>query len=178
MDTTDGIGAMQVAQIIVQWVHVLAGVMWFGGAVAINMLVFPSMLVLTPDQQRRFGRALSPKLSRFFSIVAGTVILMGIIRGTLLGPITNLGILFGTPYGWTWLIALIMTIGLAFIGARYVGPTAERMYSDDSLWNFGPNQPPPAGLLAHTQLLRTISMIEMVGFLVVFTLMILMRFGL
>jgi uncharacterized membrane protein len=173
-----GLGAMQVAQIVVQWVHVLAGIMWFGGAVVLNMLVFPAMQVLTPDQQRRMGRALTPKLSRFFQVVAMVVILMGIIRGTLLGPIRDLGSLFGTAYGWTWLTALVLTIGLGFIGGRYVGPTSERMYSDDSLWNFGPGQPPPAGLMAHVQLLRTIGMIEMVGFLVVFTLMILMRFGL
>jgi len=169
---------VDIFQIVVHWVHVLAGLMWFGGAIVINMLVFPSILVLTPDQQRRFGRELSPKLSRFFSIVAGVVILFGIIRGTLLGPIKGLDVLFGTPYGLTWLAALVLTIGLAFIGARYVGPTAERMYSDDTLWNFGPGQQPPAGLQAHSQLLRTIGMIEMVGFLAIFTLMVLMRFGL
>ena len=169
---------MDIFQIVVQWIHVLSGVMWFGGAVAINMLVFPTVTVLPPEQQRRFGRALSPKLSRFFSIVAGIVMLFGIIRGTLLGPIKGLDILFGTAYGLTWLAALILTIGLAIIAARVVGPTAERMYGDDSLWDFGPGQPPPAGLLAHVHLMRTVGMIEMVGFLVVFTLMILMRFGL
>ena len=175
---SEGLGVMQILQIIVQWVHVLAGILWFGGGVAINMLVFPAMQVLTPEQQRRMGRALTPKLGRFFQTVAIVVLLMGIIRGTVLGPITNLGILFGTAYGWTWLTALVLTIGPGFIGGRYVGPTSERMYADDSLWNFGPGQPPPAGLMAHVQLLRTIGMIEMVGFLLVFTLMILMRFGL
>jgi len=97
---------VDIFQIVVQWIHVLAGLMWFGGAIVINMLVFPSILVLTPDQQRRFGRELSPKLSRFFSIVAGIVILFSIIRGTLLGPIKGLDVLFGTPYGLTWLAAL------------------------------------------------------------------------
>src|SRR5688572_1098415 len=169
---------MDIFQIVVQWIHVLAAILWVGGFAAINFLVFPSLTVLPPEQQRRFGRALAPKLSRFFSIVAGTVMLFGIIRGTLLGPIKGLDILFATPYGLTWLAALIITIGLAVIGARIVGPTAERMYNDDSLWDFGPGQPPPAGLLAHVQLLRTVGMIELVGFLVVFTLMILMRFGL
>ena len=53
---------MDVFQIIVQWIHVLAGIMWFGGAVAINMLVMPTVMVLPPEQQRRFGRALSPRL--------------------------------------------------------------------------------------------------------------------
>jgi len=40
---------VDIFQIVVQWVHVLAGLMWFGGAIVINMLVFPSILVLTPD---------------------------------------------------------------------------------------------------------------------------------
>jgi copper resistance protein D len=169
---------MDVLQIVVQWLHVLAGVLWFGGAVAVNLLVLPSMTVLPPEHQRRFGRALTPRLSRFFSIVAGIVMLMGILRGTVFGPIRGLDTLFGTAYGLTWLAALVLTIGLAVIGARFVGPTAERMYADDSLWSFGPGQPPPAGLQAHIQLLRTIGTIELAGFLVVFTLMILMRFGL
>jgi copper resistance protein D len=169
---------MDIFQLIVQWVHVLAGILWLGGFAAINFLVFPSMMALPPEQQRRYGRAISPRLSRYFSIVAGTVMLFGLIRGTLLGPIKGLDILFGTAYGLTWIAALILTIGLAVIGARVVGPTAERMYNDDSLWEFGPGQPPPAGLTAHVQLLRTVGMIELAGFLVVFTLMILMRFGL
>jgi copper resistance protein D len=172
---------MDIFQIIVQWLHVLAAILWFGGAVAINVLVFPATAVLEPKAQRRFGQALTPGLSRFFSIVAGLVMLLGIVRGTLLGPIKGLDILFGTPYGLSWLAALILTIGLAVIGARYVGPTAERMYGDDELWEFGPGFPDqhaPSGLLAHQQLLRTISLVELFGFLVVFTLMIFMRFGL
>ena len=171
-------GQVLIFQIVVQWIHVLAGILWFGGTVLVNVLVFPTITVLPPEQQRRYGRAISPKFKRYFSIVAGTVMLFGIIRGTLLGPIKGLDILFGTSYGWTWLAALILTIGLAVIGARVVGPTAERMYNDDSLWDFGPGQPPPAGLMAHVQLLRTVGIIELAGFLVVFTLMILMRFGL
>ena len=167
---------MEYLVIIVQWVHVLAAILWVGGFAVINFLVFPSIPTLPPEQQRRFGRALSPKLKTYFSVVSGIVMLFGIIRGTLLGPIRGLDVLFGTPYGWMWLASLILTIGLAVLGARVVGPTAERMYFDDSLWEFGPGQPPPAGLMAHVQLLRTVGLIETVGFLVVFTLMIGMRF--
>jgi uncharacterized membrane protein len=167
-----------VLQIIVHWVHVLSAILWVGGFAIINFMVFPSIPVLPPEQQRRFGRVLAPKLKTFFSVISGIVMLFGLIRGTLLGPIKGLDILFGSAYGLTWLAALILTIGLGVIGARVVGPTAERMYGDDSLWEFGPGQPPPAGLLAHVQLLRTVGWIESLGFLVVFTLMILMRFGL
>ena len=42
-------------------------------------------------------------------------------------------------------MALLLTIGLAVIGARVVGPTSERMYGDNSLWEFGPGgRRPPA----------------------------------
>ena len=169
---------MDIFQIVVQWVHVLAAILWFGGSVFFSLLLMPNIGVLPPEQQRRFGRAITPKLKTFFSATAGIVMLFGIIRGTLLGPIKGLDILFGTAYGLTWLAALIVTIGLAVLGARFVGPTAERMYHDDSLWDFGPGQPPPAGLIAHVNLLRTLSVIDLLGFLLVFTLMILMRFGL
>jgi len=169
---------MDIFQIVVQWIHVLAAILWFGSAVFFSLLLMPTFPVLPPEQQRRFGRALTDKMKPFFQVVAIVVLVFGIIRGTLLGPIKGLDVLFGTAYGQTWLLALILTIGLIVLGARFVGPTAERMYQDDSLWDFGPGQPPPAGLMAHVQLLRTLSIIDLLGFLIVFTLMILMRFGL
>ena len=73
--------AGQVVQIVVQWVHVLAGILWLGGTVLFSLLVLPTIDVLPPVQQRRFGRALVPRLSRYFSIVAGVTMLMGLIRG-------------------------------------------------------------------------------------------------
>jgi putative copper export protein len=163
--------------VIVQWLHVLAAVLWFGGAVFLSLLLMPTFPVLPPEQQRRFGRALTAKTGPFFQVAAIVVLLMGIIRGTLLGPIKGVDVLFGTVYGQIWLAALILTIGLVVLGARFVGPTAERMYQDDSLWDFGPGQPPPAGLMAHVQLLRTLSIIDLLGFLIVFTLMIMLRFS-
>jgi len=169
---------VQLVQIIVHWVHVIAGILWFGGFAIMTFMVMPSMRILPPEQQRRYGRLLAPQLTRYYGIVAGIVMLFGLLRGTLLGPIKGLDVLFATPYGLTWLAALILTIGLAVIGSRLIGPTAERMYGDDSLWDFGPGQPPPAGLVAHVQLLRTASVIQLVGFVVVFTLMILLRFDL
>jgi len=168
---------MDVFQMVVQWLHVLAGVLWVGGAVFFSVLIMPSFGVLPPEQQRRFGKALTARMTPYFQASAGIVMLMGIIRGTLLGPIKGLDVLFGTAYGQIWLAALILTIGLAVLGARFAGPTARRMYSDDSLWDFGPGQPPPAGLMAHVQLLRTLSIIELLGFAIVFTLMILLRFA-
>lgn len=168
---------MDILQIVVHWIHVLAGIIWFGGTLVVNLLVTPALNVLPPDQQRRLGRQLAGSLRRYYSAAAGVAMLFGILRGTLFGPIKGPDMLFGTAYGLTWLASLILTIGLAFIGSRYSAPTAERMYRDDSLWGFGPNEAPPAGLVAHVQLLRTIGLIELAGFFVVFTLMVFMRFG-
>lgn len=169
---------LQIFQIVVHWLHVVAAVLWVGATVALSVLVMPVAASLPPEQHRRFGRALAPRLTRFFAIVAGLVMLLGLIRGTVLGPIQSVGVLFGTAYGWTWLAALVITAGLMFIGARFVGPTTERMYADDSLWSAAPGQRPSAGLDAHLQLLRTLGLIEMAGFGVVIVLMVLMRFGL
>jgi putative copper export protein len=171
---------MEALQIAVHWLHVVAAILWVGTGVTVTMLVMPLLAGLPPEQQRPIGRRLAPQLSRFYSIVAGVVFLLGILRGTVFGPIRGVDTLFGTPYGLTWLAALVLTIGLMVLGARFAGPTFERMYADDSLWSGagGPAGAPGAGLQAHAQLLRTLAVIELVGFAVVITLMILMRFGL
>lgn len=163
--------------IVVQWVHIVAGALWVGGATATSLLVFPATTVLAPEQQRRLGRALARRLSVFFQAAAGIVVVFGIVRGTLLGPIRSVDVLFGTTYGYLWLASLVLTIALIVLGARVINPTTERMYGDDTLWTHGPGEAPPAGLMAHVHLLRTVGLIQTAGFAVILVMMVLMRFG-
>jgi putative copper export protein len=119
-----------------------------------------------PEQQGRITNArLGAIGKRVFPVVAILIILLGIMRGTVFGPINSLEDLFGTAYGWTWLVALIATFGLLFTGARYIGPLFEGMDTTDDY---------PAAVAR----LRRISAIDLGIFFVVFTCMILMRFGL
>ena len=94
--------------------------------------------------------------------VAGATILFGIIRG-LVGGVWSM---LESAYGLTWIASLLLGIGLAFVGARLTGPTAGRLASDDH-----------ANYAAHLTRLSRLGRVELGLFVVLFSLMIAMRFG-
>ncbi len=97
--------------------------------------------------------------------MAPVVLLLGIVRGTVFGPINSLDMLFGTAYGITWLVALLTTLALIYNGARHLGPSYVGLKD-------APDFP------AAVARLQRLARIDVGLFLVVFTCMILMRFGL
>jgi hypothetical protein len=108
-----------------------------------------------------------------FDVVAPAVIVLGIVRGTLLGPIKGADALFGSAYGITWLVALVVAI-LTFLWGRFViGPTVERMNAIPLAAN-GSAAPELEAAISRAKL---VVILELVGFLTIFTCMILMRFG-
>ncbi len=99
---------------------------------------------------------------------------MGILRGTLLGPIRSLDTLFGTGYGITWLVALVAAIA-TFLWGRLVIDAGVKAMNRVPL---NPDGSAGEQLVAATDRVKRLAVLELVGFLVIFTCMILMRFGL
>jgi uncharacterized membrane protein len=151
-------------QFAVQWLHVLLGILWFGYALSMYFLVTPALMELPEAQGRITNSRLGEIGKRVFPVVGLAVLLLGVVRGTVFGPIDSFDYLFGTTYGWTWLVALVTTVALFYTGARYIGPTFE-----------GLKDTPDYG--ASVARLRRISTIDLGLFFIVFTCMILMRFG-
>jgi uncharacterized membrane protein len=149
----------------VQWLHVLLGILWFGYALSMYFLVTPALMELPEAQGRTTNARLGEIGAKVFPFVGITVLVLGIVRGTLLGPIGSIDDLFGTAYGWTWLVALVTTVALFYTGARHIGPTFEALR----------DSPDYAGSVAR---LRRVSQIDLGLFFIVFTCMVLMRFGL
>jgi uncharacterized membrane protein len=130
--------------LVIQWLHILAGIAWFGGYIFLDFVLWPTLLRL-PVQQAKATNAL---MTRFAGVVMATsgslVVVLGIIRGTLLGPIKSLKFLFGSSYGMTWLVALAVSVILIIWGTgwhdRVIGPVWEEAsapgYSlrDDMFW--------------------------------------------
>src|SRR5688572_17193869 len=112
-------------QFAVQWLHVLLGILWFGYALSMYFLVAPALMELPESQGRITNARLGAIGARVFPFVAVLVVLLGIVRGTVFGPIDSVGALLGTTYGWTWLVALFATLGLLYTGARHIGPLFE-----------------------------------------------------
>lgn len=58
--------------------------------------------------------------------------LMGILRGTLLGPIRSWRMLFGSPYGWTYIAALVLMGALISRGAGARTRIPTRVWDGDA----------------------------------------------
>lgn len=96
----------------VQWLDVLLGMFWFG-----NLLVVATILIPTPNSfsvtvQCEVGGLYGERAVHIFDVVIPAVIVLGVVRGTLLAPIDSVDEVFSTAYGLTWLVALLVGLGL------------------------------------------------------------------
>jgi uncharacterized membrane protein len=153
--------------IVVTWLHVLAAIFWFGGTLYALFVLGPIVMSLPPQMQVAFSRAGLKRANLIFETLGAVTILLGIVRGTLLGPIQSPGVLLGTPYGITWGIALVLALGVLAWSHFVTFPLGERMPVAIE-----------AGDTAVIQRAMPLIFIELAGFFAIFTCMILMRFGL
>jgi uncharacterized membrane protein len=156
-----------------QWLHVLLGIIWFGNSLVVAAILIPSLNPLPILTQREVGSRYGERATRLFDVLVPAVIILGVIRGTLLGPIKSVGDVLGSPYGVTWLVALIAAI-ITFLWGRIVINGALQRMNDTPL---NPDGTATAQLETETNRVKLVVVLELVGFLVIFTCMILMRFG-
>ncbi len=159
---------MNVALIVIQWLHVFLGVFWFGAILYVDVVLLPTLNTLPPQEQQKVGGLLGPRTSRVLLPVGLTVVLLGFLRGTVFGHLRSLDAVFGSAYGVTWLIALLLGLGLIAWGLLVLIPRSEALNSAKSPEEYG----------AIAKQLRIMTLIELLAFVAIFTCMILMRFGL
>jgi uncharacterized membrane protein len=129
---------------VLQWLHVLFGIFWFGSQMYLDSSIRPAIAQLPVDAQAIMARGLGQGVARRITVVTSTgTVLLGILRGIAGGVLDTLD----TAYGRTWLAALV--IGLVMVASIYTRGFGGRVRP--RLWY---------GL-----------------FLVMFTLMVAMRFG-
>ena len=160
--------------IVVQWLHVLFGILWFGNALVLAAIVIPALNGLPIVRQREIASAIGLRSNRIFQIVVPLIILLGFVRGTVLGPIRSAEILLGTAYGLTWLVALVVTTATYLWGLFVIVPSLARMERAP----LNPDGTATVELAAATDRVKRLVMFELLGFFAIFTCMILMRFGL
>ncbi len=160
--------------IAVQWLHVLLGILWFGNALVLDVIVIPAIYRLPIVTQRDVASLIGARATPIFHVVVPLVIALGFIRGTVLGPIKGFDVLLGTAYGLTWLVALVVAIATYLWGLFAIIPALRVM--DQGPVN--PDGTPTRELAAATDRVKLLVSLELLGFFVIFTCMILMRFGL
>ena len=167
---------MDWALFAVQWLHVFFGIFWFGAVLYADFVLVPALNTLPLDRQREFGTALSRQVLRVIPIVGGLTILLGIIRGIFFSGINSLNALT-TTYGVTWLVALVAAIATYLWGDRVIRPDLERLMALPDAEAIGPDGSGTLAVSTLTDRIKRNSMLELLGFLLIFTCMILMRFG-
>ena len=160
--------------VVIQWVHVLLGIIWFGNSLILSLILIPTLNTLPISIQREVGARYGERSTAIIDVIAPLTILLGFVRGTFLGPIDTVADVFGTAYGITWLVALI-TATATYLWGRLVIVPAVRVLNVAPLTPDG--QPTPE-LVAATDRAKLVVVLELIGFFVVFSCMILMRFGL
>lgn len=160
--------------IVVQWLHVLLGILWFGNALVLDVIVIPAINRLPIVRQREVAALIGARATPIFHVVVPLIVVLGIVRGTLLGPITSLDFVVGTAYGLTWLVALSVTV-LTYLWGLFVIIPGLRVMERAPI---NPDGSPTPALEAATNRVKLLVSLELIGFVVIFTCMILMRFGL
>jgi uncharacterized membrane protein len=163
-------------QVIVQWLHVLAGITWFGAVIYGDFILIPAIMTLTPDVQRAAGGAIGARAAKIIPGVAIGVIVLGFLRGTVWGRIHDVPTLM-TTYGYLWLTGLVLAIATFAFGKLVLEPAIGRLNAIDPANATLPDGRPNPELVAAADDLKRLGLIELVLFLVIFTCMILMRFN-
>jgi uncharacterized membrane protein len=164
--------------IVIQWLHVLLGIFWFGSTLYLDFVVIPAVMALPLEQQRTVSKPLTTFSERVIIPAAILVMLLGLIRGIVYGPVRSLDFLFGTAYGLTFLIALLAALATFAWGQLVLTRAARRLDTFPLADVMKSGGPVALAFAAQIQRVKLLALLELLGFFVIFTCMILMRFGL
>lgn len=157
---------MRELTIVVHWLHVLGGIVWFGGHVFTAAVLWPTLLRRPAAEAKALSDAMAQPAMRLMGPAGMLVLVLGIVRGTVLGPVRSLDVLAGTAYGWTFAAALLLTLFLMGYGGRVRGEMDRRVWDGD---RFHPGA---------ADYLRRTSAVNLGGLAAILACMVLMRFGL
>jgi uncharacterized membrane protein len=159
----------------VQWLHVLLGIFWLGSALFLNLVLFPALMRLPLPRVRDTAELVIERADRFIAPAAAFVIIMGVVRGLVGGRIDELGDLT-QGYGLIWITAFVVgiaTYSVGFVTVRRL----QRLFRETELWMPEADGRPTAALTARIGRIQKTGMLELVGFMILLTTMVLMRFS-
>ena len=108
---------------VLLYLHILGAIFWFGSGLMLQLVFIPALKNLPYEAQHPWLQALSANYSRIIGPVGGITVLLGILRGVFAGVLGSLT----TPYGITFVAAFVLAIPVIIVGARFIGPTANKL---------------------------------------------------
>lgn len=158
--------------IVAQWLHVFGGIFWFGSRLVVTLILLPTMRRVSQTNQHVFLGEMIRHFVRVEPALGVATILLGILRGTVFGQVVSPEVAFGTTYGLTWTVSLALGVVIAIlgglVGASFLKLQAIPVKGDASSQAAFDQQ------LGKTE---TYSRVSLSLFLLIFTCMMLMRFG-
>lgn len=148
---------------ILLYFHILAAIFWFGTGMMLHLVFVPSLRAMSFDAQHAWLQALSKRYGPIVAPVAISTILLGILRGLSTGVLSHLS----TPYGLTYLAAILLAIPIIIVGVRFTGPTAAKLAIASS----------QVEVLSLAQRITRYGQLEMTGFAIMLGLMVAMHAG-
>ena len=149
--------------IVLQWLHILGGIFWFGSAMTVHIVALPAFRRFAPETRRVIIEAFAAKYGRLVAAVAGVTILLGVFRGVAGGVLEALG----SPYGLTWLGAILLAVTIAGFEGAQISPTIGKLVAARE----------PQQIEVLDKRLDGLGMVQLAGFLVLLSLMVAMHFG-
>ena len=156
---------------VVQWLHVFLGIFWFGSTLYLNFVVVPAIMGLPAEQRPAISKRISERWVRVIMPVAALVIIVGLLRGIVFGPVQSFSFLFGTAYGITFLVGFLAAVATFFWGLLAISREAKKLETLPT------NAKEQIAYDATLNRVKLFALLELIGFFVIFTCMILMRFG-
>jgi uncharacterized membrane protein len=110
-------------QSVLLYLHIIGAIFWFGSGLFLQFVITPALISMPFEGQKPFLLALAARYGKIIGPVGGLTVLLGILRGISAGVLGNLG----SAYGITFLASIVGAVFVIFVGARFLGPTAEKM---------------------------------------------------
>lgn len=152
--------------------HILLGIIWFGGVLFVGWGVFPASQKLQPTAQREFLSQLMAWVHWPFSLTGIGVIVTGIILGTIGGPLKSWEAVLTTSYGHLFTTAFIVAV-VTLLWGMFIGYNhTMKVFSQTDIWKKaeeGNKKPLTKAFIG----IAALESVEIIGFLIILTCMIL-----
>jgi putative copper export protein len=102
----------------VHWLHVATATIWAGGLAAFALVVWPWLLSRPAPEAKAAVQAMDRTAAKVLGASGGSAVLLGILRGTVFGPVQSFEAWYGTRYGWLMTIAFLLFIAIGVVYSR------------------------------------------------------------
>ncbi|MCB0719062.1 MAG: hypothetical protein KDD65_11495 [Bacteroidetes bacterium] len=118
-------------QVLVTWLHVASGIVWVGGYIFATVIVWPSLMRRPPKVALEVFDSINKPISSLMGGAAQAVFWIGLLRGTVFGPIKSFHQMVTTGYGHLFMTSIILTIAAVVISAVSAARLRDHVFDGD-----------------------------------------------